>query len=101
MDTTQIAAQDYNSLRPASEFRGQDGGGNAVITACAICVLFVLTFWSAPALPQVGEIAANAPDDSAVRFLNAGRQHVYPREIEEEQPEGPLAGDRRTIVVRA
>lgn len=67
---------------------------DAVCAGAVIVLLFALTLWFAAALPQALESTASVANGPAalIRGPVAGGQRPQPRDIEEDQPEPPLAG---------
>jgi hypothetical protein len=79
--------------------RNADQGRDRIFAAVAIVVLLALTVtsWTAAGLPQALETAASAANGSGAITHNPelDGERPYPRDIEEEHPEPPLAGALR------
>ena len=59
----------------------------------AVLMLSAVSLWITTALPQALEAAVTDANGSAaiVMYLEPGEQRAYPREIQEERPEPPIA----------
>lgn len=93
MDTRRI--RDGERISGRSADGGAESGGNArdgIFSVIVIVLLFALAFWAAAVLPQALQIATVTANASAAIPAYSERGDAYPRDIEEEQPEPPLAG---------
>ena len=93
MDTRRIP--DGERISGRSRNGGAGSGGNArdgIFSVIVIVLLFALVFWAAAVLPQALQVATVTANASAAILAYSERGDAYPRDIEEEQPEPPLAG---------